>query len=119
MNYKIFTLTFLMIALSSCISFKTLKSNTYIKANDAFILGNNEHGPFKAQLTNTSNFDLVIWQYPLEGGKHSEVILKPNESAKVQVAKNTSVRIYNRSENEASVKLKVIGDTGLSMGYQN
>jgi hypothetical protein len=35
------------------------------------------------------------------------------------VDKNTSLRIENSSNEEVAVKLKVRGDTGLSMGYKN
>jgi len=112
-------LGFLVIQSFACLSFKTLRSTTYIKANDTFILGNNEHEKFNAQLTNTSTNDLVIWQCPISGGQHSPITLKPNECAKILVAKNTAIRILNQSNTEASVKLKVRGDTGLSMGYNN
>lgn len=116
---KIHILCTLIFGLTSCFHFKTLHSTTFIKANDAFILGNNEHQKFKAQLTNTSSNDLVIWQCPISGGQHSPITLKPNECAKILVAKNTAVRIMNQSNTEASVKLKVKGDTGLSMEYNN
>lgn len=105
--------------LVSCIPFKTLKSTTYIKANDEFILGNNVHGKFYASITNTSNFEATIWQYPNNGGRHSPITLKPSMSTKVNVDKNTSLRIENHSNEEVAIKLKVKGDIGLSMGYKN
>ena len=46
--------------LVSCLSFKSLHSTNYIKANDEFILGNIVHGIFFANLTNTSNFEVTI-----------------------------------------------------------
>ena len=119
LNINIYIFCTLVFGLTSCFPFKTLHSTTYIKANDAFILGNNEHQKFSAQLTNTSSNDLVIWQCPISGGQHSPITLKPNEYTKVVVAKNTAIRIMNQSSTEASVKLKVKGDTGLSMEYNN
>ena len=74
--------------LVSCLSFKSLHSTTYIKANDEFILGNNVHGKFFVNLTNTSNFEVTIWQYPLAGGRHSPITQKPYLRVKVMVDKN-------------------------------
>lgn len=105
--------------LMSCLPFKSLNSTTFIKANDVFILGNNVHGKFYINVTNTSNVELQIWQYPIDGGRHSPINLKPSSSVKVNVDKNTSLRIENNNNEEVSLKLKVKGDTGLSMGYKN
>lgn len=118
MKKRYLVLLFLAFNLASCATFKTLNSTTYIKANDEFILGNNDHGKFSANVTNTSNVDVTIWQYPNNGGRHSPIILKPNISAKVNVDKNTSLRIENPSNEEVAIKLKVKGDIGLSMGYK-
>jgi hypothetical protein len=115
-------LLFFLVAfnLMSCLPVKILNSTTYIKANDEFILGNNIHGKFYADVTNASNFDLIIWQYPNDGGRHSPLTLKPSMSTKVNVDENTSLRIENHSNEEVTVKLKVkvIGNKGLSMGYK-
>jgi hypothetical protein len=102
----------------TCLPFKSINSNTYIKANDEFILGNNVHGKFYASVTNASNFEVTIWQYPNDGGRHSPITLKPSLSVKVTVDKNTSLRIENHSNEEVVIKLKVKGDIGLSMGYK-
>jgi len=104
--------------LFACLPFTSLNSTTNIKSNDEFILGNNVHGKFHANITNTSNFELIIWQYPINGGRHSPITLKALLSVKVNVDKNTSLRIENHSNEEVAVKLKVKGDTGLSMGYK-
>lgn len=102
---------------TSCTS---LRSTTYIKAQDSFILGNNEHGQFSVKLKNASTSNVEVWEAPINGGRHSQVIVKPNETVKVKVDKNTALRIQNKSNDEqAAVELHVKGDTGLSMGYKN
>jgi len=120
-NLKKSTLLFfsILILFSSCALFKTLHSTTFIKANDSFILGNNEHGKFSAFVTNTSNHEITIWQCPITGGKHSPIALKGLSSVKVRVDKNTSLRFDNTNAVEVAVKLKVTGDVALSMGYRN
>lgn len=106
-----FTLLF-----TSC---RSLTSTTYIKGNDAFILGDNKHGEFSVRLKNTSKSNLELWRTPIDGGKHSPVTVKPNETVKVNVEKNTALKIENKTNEQATVELLVKGDTGLSMGYKN
>lgn len=103
---------------TSCLPFASLNSTTQIKANDAFILGDNIHEKFTAKVTNTSKFELTLWQYPIDGGRHSPVNLKASSEVKVKVDENTALRIENKANEEVAVKLKVYGDTGLSMGYK-
>lgn len=109
----------LVCALVTLVSCSTLTSNTVIKPNDSFILGNNEHGTFKVKLQNVSKNDLEVYQAPIKGGKHSSQVVKPNEHVMVSVDANTTLYIVNKSTDTASVKLNVSGDLGLSMGYQN
>ena len=111
-------LSLVLLVLSSCGVFNSLTSNTTIKGQDAFILGDNNHGSFSATVTNTSKVDVTVWQYPNQGGRHSPVTIHPSETAKIRVAPNTALRIENTSSEEVTVHLKVRGDTGLSMQYQ-
>lgn len=105
----------LLILLSSC----AFNSNTTIKPNDSFVLGNNEHGSFKVKLKNTSKNNLEVYQAPINGGKHSPQSVKPKESVTIKTDRNTALIIENKSNDTASVVLKVTGDIGLSMGYKN
>lgn len=116
---SVLTCAILCLLFSACLSCNTLNSTTYIKANDAFILGNNKHGVFRVSLTNASPSELVLWKSPLAGGNHSPVTILPKASLKVTVEKNTALRIENSSNEGVEVKLVVKGDTGLSMGYKN
>ena len=104
------------LTLASC---STLNSMTVIKPLDSFILGNNKHGSFKVQLKNTSKNDIDVYQVPIDGGQHSFQVIKPNDKVNLQVGSNTALFIQNKSNDTASVILKVTGDTGLSMGYKN
>jgi hypothetical protein len=100
-------------------SCRTLHSNTTIKPNDSFVLGNNEHGSFKVKLTNMAKKDVEVYMAPVAGGSYSRQTVKPNESISVKVEKNTALVVDNKSADTASVNLKVKGDLGLSMGYKN
>ena len=115
MKNLIFACLVLVTFTTSC----ALTSNTVIKANDSFILGNNQHGSFKVKLRNVSKENITVYQAPIEGGTHSPQIVKPNQLVKVSVDKNTALIVANKSVETVSVDLKVVGHLGLSMGYKN
>ena len=117
MKKILFSFLALALTFSSC---RTLTSTTYIKANDSFLLGNNEHGEFSVKLKNVSPNDVTVHRAPIAGGKHSTQVVKPAESVVVKVEKNTALVVGNKSSEQATVQLLVKGDTGsLSMGYKN
>ena len=107
----------ILLLTTSCSVFGSLTSNTTIKPNESFVLGNNEHRTFKVKLKNVSNHDLKIIMAPITGGTHSPIIVRPNETITVKAESNTALIIENKSDEAASVDLYVTGDTGLSMGY--
>ena len=116
---SIITLFASLLLTTSCGVFGSLTSNTTIKPNENFVLGNNEHGSFKVKLKNVSNHDLKIIRAPITGGTHSPITVSPNKTITVKAEKNTAIIIENKSNESASVDLYVTGDTGLSMGYKN
>ncbi|MEP7128742.1 MAG: hypothetical protein ABI729_07735 [Chitinophagales bacterium] len=105
-----------LILFASCGS---LKSTTYIKPYDEFILGNNKHGSFKANLENISMLPIEIYLAPIDGGTHSPQTVAVNKIVQVKVSPNTALVISNKSGDTVAVSLKVNGDIGLSMGYKN
>lgn len=115
MKYLLVSLLFLT-NFTSC---STLRSNTVIKPQDSFILGNNKHGKFKVKLQNVSKNDLEIYQAPITGGKHSPQMVKPGQKVTVKIDQNTALYLLNHSMDTSAVNLKVSGDIGLSMGYKN
>ena len=106
-----------ILSITSCSMFRTLTSNTVIAPNEAFKLGDNEHGSFSVNLKNVSKNDLTIYEAPIGGGRHSFVTVKPQETVKVSVNEHTALIIENKSGDTASVDLFVKGDLDLSMGY--
>jgi hypothetical protein len=117
MKQSIFLLT--MISAFMCFSFLTaIHSTTTIDPNNRFELGKNKHGKFKVQLKNLSNQKIKIYHAPIDGGSHSPQVVTPNQQVTVKVEANTALYIENPSNDTVTVKLKVTGDLGLSMGYQ-
>lgn len=116
---KLLALLTSVILFTSCGIFSSLHSTTTIKPKEKFELGNNEHGSFRVSLKNISDFDLEVYHAPINGGKHSSQIIKPNDSVDIKIDKNTALIINNNSTDTATVSLKVTGDLGLSMGYQH
>jgi hypothetical protein len=117
MNIKTALMIFLVgLLITAC---STLTSTTSIDANNSFVLGNNPHGTFSVRLKNISEEDIELHRAPIDGGRHSFETVKPGETIKVNVDKNTALVIDNKSTKKASVELFVTGDTGLSMGYKD
>ena len=117
MKNSITTIT-LVIFLTSCSVFNSLNSNTSIKPNESFLLGNNKHGKFKVTLKNVSNHEIEIYFAPIEGGNYSRQTLKINQEITTKVAQNTAIVIENKSTDYASVDLKATGDLNLGMNYK-
>jgi hypothetical protein len=97
----------------------TLTSVTTIESQNSFVLGNNPHAPFSVQLKNISKKDVVVHREPLDGGRHSFETVTPGQTVHVKVEANTALVIANQSAEKVDVKLYVVGDTGLSMGYKD
>jgi hypothetical protein len=117
MNVKTALVIFLVgLLISAC---GTLTSTTSIDANNSFVLGNNQHGTFSVRLKNIAEEDIELHRAPVDGGRHSFETVKPGQTIKVKVDKNTALVIENKSTKQASVELFVTGDTGLSMGYKD
>jgi len=117
MNIKTALMIFLVGRLISACG--TLTSTTSIDANNSFVLGNNQHGTFSVRLKNIAEEDIELHRAPVDGGRHSFETVKPGQTIKVKVDKNTALVIENKSTKQASVELFVTGDTGLSMGYKD
>ncbi|MBL7817289.1 MAG: hypothetical protein JNL70_19945 [Saprospiraceae bacterium] len=107
-------LLFVAFTAASC----SVTSSTRIKSKESFVLGNNEHGSFVVRMKNTSLSNLSYYEAPISGGTHSPQTIKPNQSAVIKVDKNTALVIDNKTNILATVKLKITGDVGLSMGYK-
>jgi hypothetical protein len=119
MKNALFLIIVLAFVGTSCGVFSSLTSRTTIGANESFVLGNNPHGSYSVKLRNASKQPLTITQTQLDGTVISTTTAPYNEWLSLSVAKNTAIRIGNKSDKKADVDLKVVGDTNLSMGYQN
>ncbi|WP_396192550.1 hypothetical protein [Flavobacterium sp.] len=116
---KIVVLFALAITTASCGIIGSLNSNTSIKPNESFVLGDNNHGVFKTHLKNEGVTVLKIYKAPIAGGTHSPQLVKPQETIFVKTEKNTALVIENTENQYASVTLKVKGDLNLGMTYKN
>lgn len=110
-----YTFPFLVsICLSSC----ALRSTTYIKPNDAFILGANEHGAFKVDVENTSKTPITAEVYSLDKTILSKASISPSKKGHIKVSRDNAVHIINSSTDTIAVRLKVKGDLNLGMEYR-
>lgn len=104
-----------VITLSSC----ALTSQTTIGSNKAFELGDGEHGSFKATVKNISRVAVEVCETPMGGTEKKLITLQPGQQKTVRFGANTKAIFKNNNEKQADVKLKVTGDTRLTMGGPN
>ncbi len=107
-------LFFLVVSLLAC---RTLNSTTYIESGQSFVLGKGTHGNYQAQIRNVGKYNIEVLQNNA-GVTASLGYLKPNEKQLYPVAKNVTVMFKNASTEKAAIEIKLVGDTGLSMGYE-
>jgi hypothetical protein len=112
----IFAAFLFMVSAAAC---RSLTSVTTIGPNNSFILGNNKHDAYTVNLKNISSTNITVHKTPINGGESLSQIVQPNQKIKVNVEKNTAIKIDNLSEKPVDVALKVVGDTNLSMSYEN
>jgi len=112
---KIGFILFAIVTLQSC----ALHSRTTIGPKKAFELGDGEHGSFKASVYNDSKAAVHIYESRLAQPEKKLTTLQPGQKKTVRFGADTKAIFKNDTNQEAAVKLKVTGDTGLSMGGSN
>ena len=112
---------FLSLIFAACnpFDFGMLNLTTIIKSRDSFILGKNRHASFSISLTNLSSHAISVYEKKLNGVAEAPVVVDSNNKIKLNVFECTVVMIENAWDSEATVALKVLGDTDLSMRYKN
>jgi len=98
---------------SSC---STIHSTVSVPAGEQFELGDNTHDGFTARLINTGSVPTEVVQRSF-GVETPIAELQPGETARVRFPADATVLLRNRSEAISRVRVKLTGDTGLSMGY--
>ena len=102
--------------LSAC---STIKSTTYIEPKQSFVLGENNHLSYSASVKNIGADKVEVLLFDKKGNETNLGTLAVGQSEKYRVPANHTVKFKNLSTNEdAKIKIRVVGDTGLSMGYK-
>jgi len=105
--------------LSATFSCGTLHSVTQIENERSFVLGQGNHGPYKATVQNIGDHTVdVIIEKTGSNEPTPFGTLKPGEKADYKVNSNTKVSFKNRDTGLAKLKFKVKGGNNLFMGYQ-
>ena len=112
---KLVVILLTTIAFSSC----ALTSRTTIGPQKAFELGDGRHGSFKAVVKNKSDFPVEVYSLQLGGVENKLILLQPGQQKTVRFGANTKAIFKNNNNREATVSLKITGDTGLTMGGSN
>lgn len=96
----------------------TLSSTTYVDPYKSFVLGEGNHTGYRAYVKNVGPVNMEVILVNPDGSITSLGELKPKESADYKVRKNTEVRFKNANARQGIIKIKALGDTNLSMGYE-
>ena len=94
-----------------------LKSGLQIEAGQSFVLGDNEHGAFRARVENVGPVPVELVSRT-EGTQESVGGLAPGETVTVRFADGETAVFVNRADTQARLDVRVTGDQGLSMVYQ-
>jgi len=104
---------------SSCGIFSQLTSTTQIEANQSFVLGQGNHGSYNANVKNISKSAVEVFKSAADGTMVSLGVLAPGDQQQYAVPKDTRVAFMNIGKSMASIAIKLVGDTNLSMGYSD
>lgn len=104
----------LLLLTPSC---STIHSTVSVPAGQQFELGDNSHDGFTARLVNTGSVATEVVQRSF-GIETRLAELAPGESARVSFPADATALLRNRSATPSRVRVKLTGDTGLSMGYE-
>ncbi|MDZ4796234.1 MAG: hypothetical protein SGI83_18310 [Bacteroidota bacterium] len=112
---KFLFLVFVATVFNSC----SLTSGTQIGPQKEFEPGDGLHGAFNASVKNDGNTTVDIYEQPLGGEAKKIASLAPGQKITLDIAADTKAIFKNIANSQASLKLKVTGDTRLSMGGPN
>jgi hypothetical protein len=115
MNKKILFALLLMSVLQSCV----LHSVTSIEGSKTFVLGEGKHGRYNASIKNIGIAPIEVFKIVDGGAPISLGIMQPDTENTYSVDGTTAIWFKNLSLRQAQIKIKLVGDKALSMGYKN
>ncbi len=101
------------------LAFNSLKSTTYIKPNESFVLGKNKHNGYRANLKNKGKVDIQVFIKREGQNQKSLGVLKPSQKGSFKIQENTTAIFKNLGSKTAVIGISLNGDTGLSVGYED
>lgn len=96
----------------------TIHSRVSVSAGEQFILGENSHEGFSARLENRGPNEAEVVKR-IFGIETTIAVLRPNDRASVDFPPGSVVFLRNRGPEPTVVRVKLSGDTGLSMAYDS
>ena len=110
----LFALLFLSF-LQSCV----LHSVTQIDSSKTFVLGEGKHGNYNASVKNIGIAPIEVFKIVDGGAPVSLGVMQPDTEQTYSVQGTTAIWFKNLSQRQAQIKIKLVGDKALSMGYKN
>jgi hypothetical protein len=114
MNKKILFALLLLSFLQSCV----LHSVTLIESSKTFVLGEGKHGRYNASIKNIGVAPIEVFKIVDGSAPVSLGVMQPDTEKTYSVEGTTAIWFKNLSLRQAQIKIKLVGDKNLSMGYK-
>ncbi|MEY4934349.1 MAG: hypothetical protein RIS64_708 [Bacteroidota bacterium] len=101
--------------LQSCV----LHSVTLIEGSKTFVLGEGKHGSYNASIKNIGIAPIEVFKIVNGSAPVSLGVMQPDTENTYSVEGTTAIWFKNLSPRQAQIKIKLLGDKALSMGYKN
>lgn len=111
---RLLILSLMLLVFPAC---STIHSKVSVSAGEQFILGENSHEGFTARLENRGPNQAEVVRRSF-GVESVIAVLRAGDRASVDFPADSVVFLRNRGPQDTLVKVKLSGDTGLSMGYR-
>ncbi|MEO0042824.1 MAG: hypothetical protein RL329_2272 [Bacteroidota bacterium] len=111
--------SYALLLASCCASSCVLHSVTMIDTAKTFVLGEGQHGVYNATIKNIGIAAVEVFQKEAENAPTSIGVLQPDAEKSYRVGGTTTILFKNIGQRQAQIKIKLLGDKQLSMGYKN
>jgi hypothetical protein len=119
MSFRLAAAVLMHLALPACASFASLRSNTYIEPDKAFLLGGGQSGSFSVKGRNVGPNAVVVYN-ELAGRRDSVITLAPGAEIDAEFPARAMAVFRNTSKTGgAELSITVTGAiSGLGMRYE-
>ncbi|MEM1116321.1 MAG: hypothetical protein AAF845_11270 [Bacteroidota bacterium] len=95
----------------------SIRSGLEIDPGATFVLGGDQRGAFRVQILNTGPAAVRVSEVTVFQDTTDIALIRPGDSAEAHFSEGSAALIANLDGQEASLDVRITGDTNLGMGY--